>query len=59
MNITAQRLATKTRTWLLIAGLTALLIGIGALIGGMFLYALVVLAVAMNVAGYWFSDGSH
>jgi heat shock protein HtpX len=57
MNITAQRFATKTRTWLLIAGLTALLIGTGALIGGIFLYAFVGLAVAMNVVGYWFSDG--
>jgi heat shock protein HtpX len=56
MNISAQRFATKTRTWLFIAGLTALLIGIGVLIGGMFLYAFVALAVAMNVVGYWFSD---
>src|SRR5918995_6371913 len=56
MNISAQRFTTKTRTWLFIAGLTALLIGIGALIGGMFLYAFVALAVIMNVFGYWFSD---
>ena len=56
MSISAQRFATKTRTWLFIAGLTALLIGIGVLIGGMFLYAFVALAVAMNVVGYWFSD---
>ena len=34
MTISAQRFATKTRTWLLMAALTALLIGIGALIGG-------------------------
>ena len=56
MNITATSFATKARTWLLIAGLTALLIGIGALIGGAFLYLFVVLAVGMNVFGYWFSD---
>jgi heat shock protein HtpX len=56
MSIRAQRFATKTRTWLLIAGLTALLIGIGALIGGMFLYVFVAFAVALNVVGYWFSD---
>ena len=56
MSVTAQRFATKSRTWLLIAGLTALLVGIGALIGGPFLYAFAALAVAMNVAGYWFSD---
>ena len=56
MNINSQRFATKTRTWLLIAGLTALLIGIGALIGGVFLYLFVGIAVATNVVGYWFSD---
>ncbi len=56
MSISAQRFTTKTRTWLFIAGLTALLIGIGALIGGMFLWGFVALAVAINVAGYWFSD---
>jgi heat shock protein HtpX len=56
MNITATRFATKARTWLLIAGLTGLLIAIGALIGGSFLYIFVALAILMNVAGYWFSD---
>jgi heat shock protein HtpX len=56
MNITATRFATKTRTWLLIAGLTALLVGIGFLIGGSFVYIFVGLAILMNVAGYWFSD---
>ena len=56
MNISAQRFATKTRTWLLIAGLTALLVGIGALLGGMFLWVFVAIAVATNVIGYWFSD---
>ena len=56
MNVTSTSFATKTRTWLFIAALTALLIGIGALLGGMFLYAFVALAVVMNVFGYWFSD---
>jgi heat shock protein HtpX len=56
MNVSAQRFTTKARTWLFIAGLTALLIGIGALIGGTFLYVFVALAVATNVVGYWFSD---
>jgi heat shock protein HtpX len=56
MNITATRFATKARTWLLIAGLTGLLIAIGAVIGGGFLYIFVALAILMNVAGYWFSD---
>ena len=34
MSITRTSFATRTRTWLLIAGLSALLVGIGALIGG-------------------------
>jgi heat shock protein HtpX len=56
MNITATRFATQIRTWLLIAGLTALLIAIGAAIGGGALWLFVALAVLMNVGGYWFSD---
>ena len=56
MSITATRFATQLRTWLLIAALTALLIAIGGAIGGGALYVFVVLAVLMNVAGYWFSD---
>ena len=56
MNITATRFATQIRTWLLIAGLTALLIAIGAAIGGGALWLFVTLAVLMNVGGYWFSD---
>src|SRR5690242_9617421 len=56
MNITATSFATKIRTWLLIAGLTALLIAIGGAIGGGALYVFVALAVLMNVVGYWFSD---
>jgi heat shock protein HtpX len=56
MSITATRFATQIRTWLLIAALTALLIAIGGALGGGALYVFVVLAVLMNVAGYWFSD---
>jgi heat shock protein HtpX len=56
MNITATRFATHLRTWLLIAGLTGLLIAIGGAIGGVALYLFAVLAVGMNVIGYWFSD---
>ena len=56
MTISATRFATKVRTWLLVAGLTGLLIAVGLLIGGGFLYIFVGLAVLMNVAGYWFSD---
>jgi heat shock protein HtpX len=56
MNITATRFATNLRTWLLIAGLTGLLVAIGGVLGGGFLYIFVALAVLMNVVGYWFSD---
>ena len=56
MNITATRFATQIRTWLLVAGLTGLLIAIGGVIGGSALYLFVALAVLMNVVGYWFSD---
>jgi heat shock protein HtpX len=56
MTITATRLAIKARTWLLIAGLTGLLIAIGGAIGGGALYAFAALAVVMNLLGYWFSD---
>jgi len=56
MNITRTSLTTRLRTWVLIAGLTALLIGIGAALGGGFLYAFVAFAVIMNLVGYWFSD---
>jgi heat shock protein HtpX len=56
MNITATSFSTRIRTWLLMAGLTAVLIAFGGLIGGGALYLFVGLAVAMNVVGYWFSD---
>ncbi len=56
MNITATRFATHIRTWLLIAALSGLLIAVGAAIGGGALYVFVLLAVGMNLVGYWFSD---
>ncbi len=40
----------------MIAGLTALPVGIGALLGGMLLWVFVAVAVATNVIGYSFSD---
>jgi heat shock protein HtpX len=49
-------MSTKIRTWLLIAGLTGLLLAIGAAVGGGALYVFAVLAVLMNLAAYWFSD---
>jgi heat shock protein HtpX len=56
VNISSVSVTTRLRTWLLVAGLTALLVTIGAVIGGGFLYVFVAIAVLMNVAGYWFSD---
>src|SRR5712691_1477294 len=56
MSITQARFTTQLRTWVLIAGLTALLVAIGAVLGGKFLYIFVVFAVLMNLFGYWFSD---
>jgi heat shock protein HtpX len=56
MSITQARFTTQLRTWVLIAGLTGLLIAIGAVIGGGALYIFVAFAVLMNVFGYWFSD---
>jgi heat shock protein HtpX len=48
--------STQLRAWLLIAGLSGLLLGIGAVIGGGALWLFVVLTVVFNVAMYWFSD---
>jgi heat shock protein HtpX len=56
MSITATRITTHLRTWLLVAALTGLLFAIGAAIGGGALYLFAGLAIAMNLAGYWFSD---
>jgi heat shock protein HtpX len=56
MNLSGARTAAHLRTWLLVAALTALLVAIGAVIGGGALYLFVGLAIAMNIAGYWFSD---
>ena len=56
MNITRTSFATRARTWVLIAGLSALLVGFGALIGGssgIVLFAGI--AIAMNFFMYWFS----
>jgi heat shock protein HtpX len=56
MNITATSFNTRLRTWLLIAGLTGLLFAIGFLLGGAFLWLFVGFAIAMNLAGYFWSD---
>jgi heat shock protein HtpX len=56
MTPSVSSFTTHARTWLLVAGLTALLLAIGAALGGGFLYIAVILALVMNVGGYWFSD---
>jgi heat shock protein HtpX len=48
--------STQVRTGLLLAGLSGLIVAIGAVIGGGMLPVFVVLAVAMNMGAYWFSD---
>lgn len=56
MNAATSQLTTRLRTWALVAGLTALTVSIGALLGGTFLWLFVAFAIAFNVAGYFFSD---
>jgi heat shock protein HtpX len=48
--------STQLRAWLLIAGLSGLLVAIGAVIGGGGLWIFVILTVLLNVAMFWFSD---
>ncbi|HKP17483.1 MAG TPA: zinc metalloprotease HtpX [Gaiellaceae bacterium] len=56
MNVNRASFSTKARTWLLLAGLTALFIGVGAAIGGAALWFFVVFSVLLNFAAYWMSD---
>jgi len=56
MTTSATALMTRVRTWLLVAGLTGLVIALGALIGGAFLWLFAALAVIFNLVGYFFSD---
>jgi heat shock protein HtpX len=50
-------MTTRFRTWILIAGLTALFISLGALIGGaQGLVLFLLIAVVFNFAMFWFSD---
>jgi heat shock protein HtpX len=57
-TITGTRLNTQLRTFLLLAGLTGLLVAIGGvLFKGPGLIAFALIAVVMNFAMYWFSDG--
>jgi heat shock protein HtpX len=56
MSTTRASFTTRARTWLLLAALTALFIGIGFALGGAFIWLFVAFSVFMNVAAYWFSD---
>jgi heat shock protein HtpX len=56
VNVNRASFSTKARTWLLLAGLTALFIGVGAAIGGAVLWFFVIFSVFMNFAAYWMSD---
>jgi heat shock protein HtpX len=56
MSTSATALATRLRTWALVAGLTALVIALGAMIGGSFLWLFAGLAVIFNLVGYFYSD---
>ena len=47
---------TRLRTWVLIAALSGLLVAIGFLLGGSFIYLFLGIAVVMNLFGYFFSD---
>ena len=56
MNVTQASWTSKARTWLLLAALTALFIGIGFLLGGAFIWLFVAFSILMNVAAYFWSD---
>lgn len=56
MRSATTQLMTRVRTWLLIAGLTALMIVFGAMLGGGFLWLFAGLAVIFNLVGYFYSD---
>jgi heat shock protein HtpX len=50
-------MTTRIRTWILVAGLTALFISLGALVGGaQGLVLFLIIAVVFNFAMFWFSD---
>ncbi len=57
MNVTATRFSTQARTWVLIAGLSALLIVIGGrFLGGAGYLLFGGISVAFVFGSYWFSD---
>jgi heat shock protein HtpX len=56
MTTSATAFTTRARTWLLVAALTGLVIALGALIGGAFLWLFAAIAVIFNLVGYFYSD---
>jgi heat shock protein HtpX len=57
VNVTATRFSTQARTWILIAGLSALLVVIGGrFLGGIGYLLFAGISVAMVFGSYWFSD---
>ena len=50
-------MTTRTRTWMLLAGLSALFVTVGGLVGGAGgILVFLVVAIAFNFAMFWFSD---
>jgi len=50
-------MTTRTRTWILLAGLSALFVTVGGLVGGAGgIVVFLVIAIAFNFAMFWFSD---
>ncbi len=50
-------MTTRLRTWILVAGLSALFVGLGGLVGGTGgLVAFLLIAVVFNFVMFWFSD---
>jgi heat shock protein HtpX len=56
VNLNQASFSTKARTWVLLAGLTALFIGVGWAIGGAALWLFVIFSVVMNLSAYFWSD---
>jgi heat shock protein HtpX len=56
VNVTQASFSTKARTWILLAGLTALFIGVGWAIGGAALWFFVIFSVVLNLAAFFWSD---
>ncbi|MGN6168108.1 MAG: M48 family metalloprotease [Solirubrobacteraceae bacterium] len=56
MTLTNTQLLSRARTWALVAGLTGLLIALGLLLGGTFVWLFAALAVIFNLVSYYYSD---